>query len=457
MGLITSLVQSQYQQYPYPNYPLFYRPALREGWLSSSAFSRHLLNHFIRQNSEYSLLPADSHHGNSRVLVGGCGTIQPFIFSGWESRKNELHFTDLSSVSLFKAKIRLRLAGFRHHWHAQDLNQFLENARRIRFDHFDLYGVLHHLEDPQSCLSLIQARSANPSTIRLMIYNSIARSKIHLIQNLFSQMNLSFQCKGDISFGKKILTCLEQLPNLKDMFLSMRPVLKSAHGIVDTFFHQREIRKNPVDWIAMLKSFGVIPIGLYDRYGELDDMKNPLWIFPEQNDLMNRCLDRRFENNLELFAVGTGNFSRNISPTNINPVLFWSPYPISWFQFSETKKISVSNRMLLWHSFLRTLKGQKVPKAWRKKIRKLPEMALKRLARTGAILPSFFEEDRDMMNTLISPMCDFMEVPETVTLEAVPDALIHLIRKQQSGFSNKDASMRWQSIKRTLDDLSRCR
>ena len=453
MGLITNLVQGQYQRYPYPDYPLLYRPPLQEGWLSSSAFSRQLLNHFEKQNPRSLFHRGKEDPGGGRILVGGCGTVQPFIFSGWESLRNELHFVDLSSSSLLKAKFRLRLAGFRHYWYAQDLNSFLQSSGPRKFDHIDMYGVLHHLEDPKQCLSLIQDRSASLSTMRLMIYNSVARNKIHLIQNLFSQMRLSLLSHDDISMGRKILKYLQAMPNLKQMFCSMKPALKSKSAVVDTFFHQREIRKSPDWWLDMLKASQFTPLGLFDRYGELDDLMNPLWVFPEMQELRVRCLDRRFENNLELFTMGAGRFSRAARHTNISPLLFWSPFPASWFQFTETKRVSLPHRMLLWHSFLRTLRGQKVPKAWTKKIQTLSDVTLKRLARVGAILPGLFESDHEMMEMLRSPICRFMEPPEVLDSGTYPDALIRLIKTHQSGLPKREFAIRWQVIEKTLEEL----
>lgn len=405
-------VRRQYEMYPYPSYPLWFRPRVQEAWLGSSAFSQSLSRQITGRHFP-DRCPAE------RILLGGCGTIQPFLLAAWEHPSSRFCFVDLSRSSLLRARIRLFLAGFRHEWYVADLCHFLSEESSPSFFHADLYGVLHHMENPEECLHLLSTRMSDGATLRTMIYNVPARQKIHLVQDLFRLLELHADRKEDLRIARKILWELKQSSQLRELLPSTGPFLKEDPVLVDTFLHARETRESPAVWFARLQRNAFYPFALYDRYGELDDLNNPLWSCPSAETLFPSCRNRYFENNLELFCLkGEGEIRSSLSaPSSFvsataNPLLRLMPPPLFWFRYQETRRIPERLRWMIWHSFLGGLRGRSVSRSWQKKLFRLPEESLKRLARLGALLPGAFAGDSGFVHMLMEPLCSWKSAPD---------------------------------------------
>jgi hypothetical protein len=164
------------------------------------------------------------------------------------------------------------------------------------------------------------------------------------------------------------------------------------------------------DWLCALADAGLAPVALYDRYGELDDLPNPLLAFPAAADLEARIADRRFENNLEIWAAKAGpartQGNRTARPPSARSM---RDPPRSWWGYRETATLPREIRRLAWDHFLADLAGRPAPAdAWAGRV---PPRAFQRLGRLGAVFPDACRS-RELKDLLGKPLEASMEPPE---------------------------------------------
>lgn len=413
---ITKKVKEFYQYFPYPAYPVLLRPPLQEAYLSTSIFNSVLARDCHQMNcgvGRYS-----SKYPNSRVTILGCGDTQPYIFNKLEPRNHHLTFVDLSQKNLARAKFRSMFTFNRASWIQTDLSQYLLDVymteKSSSYAHIDAYGVLHHLSNSQQALYLISKNLLPNGTLRLMLYNSKARSWINLIQNIFKKCELSPYDHNDRIDAKKILNKFAYTPQLKRQFIGIgKGIFNNDSRLVDTFFHVREVISSIEKWFELISNSGLLPYGLFDRYCELDDLSNPLWKIPHVHELEERASDRRFENNLEIFLIKKPTEPKNerkLFMKKNNSFLFHIP-PRNFFNFSETQDISFLNRWIIWKNFLSYTHSNTVHPKFNVILEKTETIALQRLARIGAILPGMIT-NYGLYEKLVQPIEQCMEPPQ---------------------------------------------
>lgn len=423
---ITSKVAHFYEKFPYPYYPLIARPHYPDAYLSSSEMLGILASELTSRPCGV-LAPAPTSKQQHRILVLGCGDTQPYLFKKWEPSTHHLSFVDLSHRSIIRARLRFGLYFRQVDWINDDLYSYLgKNGRKgEKFKHMDAYGVLHHLAHPNDAIKLIAENLAPSGTLKLMIYNQAARDWIHEIQKIFKLCKLDPYVNQDRLLAKKLLLELAKLKSLKDFFLGLGPgIFKNHHRLCDTFFNEREVKWLPIKWIELLESNGLSPISLFDRYGELDDLTNPLWKFPRVDELKSRYLDKRFENNLEILAVKKESIGQSYAYKKkrlIHPIMLRPPQ--KWFNYSETKHTSRSMKNALWKNFLNKLAAPLSFSPHLTKIGKNNVLCLKRLARLGAIFPSDAKR-LGYHSIMINPICEEMETPQRPKLNELPHSLL---------------------------------
>lgn len=428
---ISARVKAQYEAFPYPHYNLLMPLRTQEAYASNSLFAARVLE----QRGE---TPALRRNGSAGVLLAGCGDTFPYMATFWESRRQPLTAVDLSAVSLRRARMRClpRLRSIA--WRQGNLED-PDFEPPASLSHIDCYGVLHHLADPALALRRFAQALSPGGTARIMVYNSEARRWIHHLQRAFALLGLSAFRREDRARGRMLLVRLAEVsPALRERFAPMRRgAFADASRFVDTFLHTREARLGLPYWLGALEASGLRLIGVFDRYGELDDLPNPLLEPPDAEAWSERIADRRFENNLELYlakpdpenpgAYGTGDKGAGatgagggrggdaVVPQRCSlpsPQFLKSP-PLSWFGYPETRSLSWTTRRLLWTHFLRRLCGgdrgpEDSAEAW---LGRMPTGALQRLARLGALFPDDFRS-RELRALLLRPMQDAMEPPE---------------------------------------------
>jgi SAM-dependent methyltransferase len=417
---ITAGVRKLYSRYPYPHYPLFASLRWQDGYMATSLFARRLMQ--LPQKKE------------TRVLLAGCGEALPYIVRKWEPANHPVTCVDLSQPSLTRARIRLLWTPKRSSFRAEDLATFLP-AQTSPFGHVDSYGVLHHLAGPTEIVTKLTAKLDPGATARFMIYNQPARRWITDIKHAFLLLGLDPYDQHDLKTARILLDILARhSESLRERLGPMRFSINNSNRLVDTFFHHREVRWGIAPWIDLFKRSGFEIRGLFDRYGELDDLENPLWTMPNADDLAAKAATRVFENNLELFltyqpASHTEEaFSERSHPARLGPTE-WSLWlkrpPRAWFGYVETKKIPHSLRGQLWRRFLHHLYGTKngtvddlAPL--------LPLKAMQRLARIGAILPGQISS-KSLSRQLNKPMSK-KETPETNEVSSIDVGQINELR-----------------------------
>lgn len=409
-GIISSVARL-YTTFPYPRYPLLARPRWQDGYLSSSLFAARLRStHTLaskqaQQNS--AVCDTQPESAAPQILLGGAGEILPYIVRRWEPKQHHVVSVDLSRPSLMRARLRLGWVTPRTQFVQADLSAWLSQRQRqglAPLQHIDAYGVIHHMSDPGEALKLLAANLADGGSMRLMVYNSPARTWIHQLQSLLRIFRISPYSASDRQFARHLIQRLaDHLPSLGQRLRQIGPsTLSNEARFVDTFLHPREAKVAITHWGSLLAAAGLEAYALFDRYAELDDLKNPLWHMPDWQDLSKRAADARFENNLEIFVAKSG----DSPPTANTPLprrLLLKPPPLLWFNFNETRHIDHRTRWALWHAFLRHASIEPLQ-------HRLTRPALQRLARIGAILPSQLAE-RSIAAIAAARMSNEMEAP----------------------------------------------
>lgn len=424
---INAQVKAQYEAFPYPNYPLLLPLRSQEAYASHSLFASRLL-------SQQGQIPATWCSPRPRIFLAGCGDVFPYMATFWEPRQHQLLAMDLSAASLRRARLRC-LPRFRSiEWRQGNLED-ADCPLPRDLDHIDSYGVLHHLANPARVLSRFGEALLPGGTARIMVYNSEARSWIRHLQRAFSLLGLSAHRPGDLRSAQKLLNRLAEIsPALCERITPMRSItLGNPARLVDTFFHAREARLSWPYWLKAIQDSGLRLLGLFDRYGELDDLPNPLWEFPGLEAMRARLEDGRFENNFEIYLAKpavSGALDRRVGAEGKSskprlPVLhFLTSPPRIWFAYEETRELPWLMRLKIWRHSLRSMtqspesrsfgvSGSPQPRrdyadAWASR---LPPRAMQRLARLGVFFPDDFQS-LETRKLLISAIHRSMEPPE---------------------------------------------
>ncbi len=399
---INQAVASQYEAFPFPNYGLFLPLRWQEAYASHSSFA-HALNSQL--HSQIGMRPTGG------ILIAGCGDVFPSVISHWETLQTRIHAVDISSSNLLRSKLRCFTSFRSFDFQKLNLDEPLPFSDEC-FSHIDAYGVLHHLANPRLGLAQLAQKLAPGGTIRMMVYNRTARDWIHQIQKVFALLQLSPFIKEDLRDSLLLLEALaRECPALKERLNSLLPEMRSRPTrLVDTFLHAREARLDLGDWLDSINDSGLRIIGMLDRYAELDDLPNPLYSMPHSDQLQDRCLDRRFENNWEFYLIKPGHIRTKVS-LKVSRKVRWRTPPKQWFSYNETQNLSWKTKQLLWQSHLSYYSEQFIsldPKT----CASIGELSLQRLLRIGAIWPMALPHELRTY-LLAKPMYEQMEKPHT--------------------------------------------
>ncbi len=407
---IGAKVAAQYEAFPYPNYNLLLPLRSQEAYASHSLFAARVLE---QQGRPAAIRGA----ARPAILLAGCGDTLPYLLTFWEPRRHRLTAVDLSAANLRRARLRCR-SGLRLRpiaWRQSNVED-TESDLPDGLSHIESYGVLHHLANPARVLERFGRSLLPGGTARIMVYNNEARSWIRHVQKAFTLLGLSAFRSRDRQAGKSLLERLGTVaPALRVRFAAMPGTFTNASRFVDTFLHAREARLGLEYWLDAIQMAGLRVTGVYDRYGELDDLPNPLLEAPPLEAWLDRIEDRRFENNFELYLAKTGSpASAGIAGSAPAPKLpsrqFLKSPPEAWFSYPETRGLSWINRHKIWSHFLGALcrRDGASAEAWAGGL--APE-ALQRLGRIGAFFPEDFRS-AELRDLLRRPLYDFMEPPD---------------------------------------------
>lgn len=293
-----------------------------------------------------------------------------------------------------------------------------------------------------------------------MVYNSWARAWIHELQKIFHTCQISPFSSEDIRLASKFIEHLMvHYPFFAEKFSQMGlTTINNKSRFADSFLHCRELYASPTYWLNSIEQSGFRIMGLFDRYAELDDLANPLWQTPKPQQLIDRCKDKRFENNLELFLC-----KKNDAPPEQNELAaakplgripsnlkFASP-PSSWFDYQETKKLPTSLKWQLWQDHIRYCwLGTDSPRSQR--LERLPISTLQRLARIGAIFPGMLTSQK-LITEVSKPMEDFMQKPNVPKFKNADNALTKAFFQEM--LQNKRLKNTQRVLAVTLDRINK--
>lgn len=402
----TGEVRAFYERHTYPRYPLLALPKWQEGLYTSSLFAARLAQS-VTGHAAASLTSSAPH-----TIVLGAGDMLPYVIRKWESPHTRVSCIDLSRNSLWRARTRLwRQAKRNYSLHADDLTHWLNAQPEESATHVDAYGVLHHLADPESAVAAMSRALTIHGTARVMVYNQQARAWIRTLQQVFRIAGLSPLRRHDMTRARTFLTQARALLPRLDYYLHLigPQTLTNDARFADTFMHPLESSWSIAQWLDCFARHGLKPIGMLDRYGELDDLPAPATQMPTAEALTTRARDGRFENNVECWLVRT---DQNVEPASV-PAAYPPPHahvpmstlgyhvPSSWWQFSETRNASHSQRRLVDTVMHHWLQSGDVPVQLMTRVQTDCPLPLRqRISRLG--MPLITE---------VSPMFDTMECP----------------------------------------------
>ena len=408
---ITLSVARLYERRPYPHYPLLAKPRWQDGYLMSSLFAQSVCqSHAIAMKQA---APAEVRA--TEILIAGCGEILPYLLRKWEPRRCQITAVDLSRRSLRRARFRLTFNTQPTCFVQSDIVEFLGRCQKEQrfFRHIESYGMFHHLADPEIAISRAAQQLVAGGTMRAMIYNAEARRWIHAVQDLFVGLGFSAESNLHIRRGREILRqAANLLPRLDYKLKQMGDsVIDNRSRFADTFLHPHEVRYDVAQWLTAFAATGLELQGIFDRYGELDDLPNPLYLAPTIAQMSERAADLRFENNLELYLRRPAPASTSGPPllsslTTATALRLKLP-PHLWFSFPETAKLGLIDRLAIWHGFQSSLAtGEKLLP---NRFLSLPPRSLQRLSRLGAI--HLTQVPKTLHQTLLDPMVKRLDAP----------------------------------------------
>jgi 2-polyprenyl-3-methyl-5-hydroxy-6-metoxy-1,4-benzoquinol methylase len=163
---VSSLVQRQYEENPYPRWTKL--PPARKV---------HSLNSHLRQQFPFAPFGPLGKESNLDILIAGCGTGQESIESARQFPNARVLAVDLSLSSLGYAKRKTDEAGIANIEYAQGDILKLGSIGRS-FDMIASVGVLHHLANPTAGLRVLLSLLRPGGFMQLGLYSQSARRDV---------------------------------------------------------------------------------------------------------------------------------------------------------------------------------------------------------------------------------------------------------------------------------------
>jgi SAM-dependent methyltransferase len=244
-------VQTHYQHYPYPNYPLI--ASVRR----CDTYALNLQALWARFN--LTLPPPEA----GKILIAGCGTFAPYP---WAVANPDVPITavDLSARSLRRARWHCLLHGkLNVDYRCGDLAD--QAAIAGEFGLIDSFGVLHHLEDPLAGLKALECRLVPGGILRIMLYSRYARREEESIRRAFRLLGIETPRAARRLFKKA------RAGSRLAGYLAAADETATDAGLADALLHPR-VRTYRIDeLLEMISQAGLRPL-LFAHPGALEDV-----------------------------------------------------------------------------------------------------------------------------------------------------------------------------------------
>jgi len=237
---MSETVRHHYEKYPYPHYPLL--ASVRE-------YDTYALNLPALWGKFNGYLPPREFQ---RILIAGCGSFSPYPFSV-ANNCAEITALDLSASSLRRARLHCLL-------HGRCNLGYLKGDLLDRtvapgpYGLIDAYGVLHHLDDPQSGFQALAERLSPGGILRIMIYNRYARGTEESIRRALRWITIR-----DIGAAKALIRRSAPGSRLRAFYESSSEAAFDA-GLADALLHPRVHTYRIDELLELIAAAGLEPL-----------------------------------------------------------------------------------------------------------------------------------------------------------------------------------------------------
>ena len=243
---VSRLVQTQYEENPYPKW-------VRIPQVAQASGIDALMRHQFPQARFQALGKIDA----VDILVAGCGTGQHSIQTAQQFKGARVFAIDLSVSSLCYAKRKTDELGMTNVAYAQADIMDLGALERT-FDVIESVGVLHHLADPLAGLKILLGLLRPGGFMCLGLYSEMARQDVVMARNHIAQQGYAAtpadirRCRQDL-MANDSAGHFTQLLTSRDFF--------SISDCRDLLFHVQEQRYTMLQVKAMLAELDLQLIG----------------------------------------------------------------------------------------------------------------------------------------------------------------------------------------------------
>ena len=277
----TRLVQSQYEENPYPRWLAIPESKLRKAKVN--------IAHLLKRNYPH-FSPPDFLNGPVHLLVAGCGTGKHPIQRALAYNNTDVLAVDISESSLAYAVRMARNYNLENLRFLQgDILEFSRLDRRFHI--IECAGVLHHMEDPLAGWKILCDLLVENGLMSIALYSEKAREHIVSAREVIQNEKIT-PSEGNIrDFRQRILK-----RELGDHLHELRkiPDFYSTSACRDLLFHFKEHRFTLPQLAEILDGLNLRFIGFTFNNIKIKNLYREH--FPEDTDMTNLAQWEQLEN-----------------------------------------------------------------------------------------------------------------------------------------------------------------
>ena len=248
-------VQTHYQIYPYPHYPLL--ASVRR----CDTYALNLQAIWARFNGI--MPPAEA----KKILIAGCGTFAPYTCAV-ANPDVPITALDLSERSLRRARWHCLLHGQRNiDFRCGDLLD--RDAINGEFGLIDSFGVLHHMEDPLAGMKALERCLVQGGIVRVMLYSRYARREEESIRRAFRILGV-----GTPREARRLLNRAKAGSRLAH-YLATADETTTDVGVADALLHPRARTYRIDELLEMVRQAGLKPL-LFAHHGAFENVSEEI-------------------------------------------------------------------------------------------------------------------------------------------------------------------------------------
>jgi ubiquinone/menaquinone biosynthesis C-methylase UbiE len=270
-----SRVQNQYDQAPYPDFPISYSPRQNINVL----FPYDLTTaHYLK--TQRAINPKDK-----LILDVGCGSGVTTLYLAEANPEANIVGIDISPVSIRIAEKRLQHHGFQNvEFHAMPVENLSDLGQK--FDYINCDETLYLLPDPLIGLKSMQSVLAERGAIRANLHSVFQRANHYRSQELFRFLGLTEECSQETS----VATIREILESLDDSTVIKRVTwlesVKTDEAILMNFLLEGDRGFTVPEMFELIRNSGLEFWGMVnDRFWDVKNLFTDRQKIPEYLDM----------------------------------------------------------------------------------------------------------------------------------------------------------------------------